>query len=74
MYAYDVNGDGKADIITSLAAHGYGLAWFEQTADGWTKHVITGTQPGEGETGIIFSQIARDRSRGHEWRRTSRTS
>ncbi len=60
MYAYDVNGDGKADIITSLAAHQYGLAWFEQTNDGgvqgWTKHMITGTKPGEGETGIIFSQ------------------
>ena len=61
MYAYDVNGDGKADIITSLAAHGYGLVWFEQTNEGgvqgWTKHLITGTKPGEGETGIIFSQL-----------------
>jgi hypothetical protein len=60
MYATDVNGDGKADIITSLAAHGFGLAWFEQTNDGgaqgWTKHMITGTKPGEGETDVIFSQ------------------
>jgi FG-GAP-like repeat len=60
MYATDVNGDGKADIITSLAAHQYGLAWFEQTneggAQGWTRHMITGTKPGEGDTGIIFSQ------------------
>jgi len=59
MYAYDVNGDGKADIVTSLAAHQYGLAWFEQTnvdgAQGWTRHLITGTKPGEG-TGVIFSQ------------------
>ncbi|HWY77189.1 MAG TPA: VCBS repeat-containing protein, partial [Verrucomicrobiae bacterium] len=30
MYAYDVNGDGKNDVITALAAHGYGLAWYEQ--------------------------------------------
>jgi len=58
MYAYDVNGDGRTDVITSIAAHGYGLAWFEQMKDGsWTKHLITGTKPGEGETGIIFSQI-----------------
>jgi hypothetical protein len=60
MYAYDVNGDGKNDIITSLAAHGYGVAWFEQTDDGgvpgWVKHLIVGTKPGEGETGILFSQ------------------
>jgi hypothetical protein len=30
MYVYDVNGDGKNDVITSLAAHEYGLAWYEQ--------------------------------------------
>src|SRR5712672_633409 len=30
MLVYDVNGDGLNDVITSLDAHGYGLAWFEQ--------------------------------------------
>jgi len=64
MYAYDVNGDGKTDVITSLAAHGYGLAWFEQTnkdsMQGWTKHMITGTKPGEGETGNNFFANPRD--------------
>lgn len=30
MYAYDVNGDGLNDVITSYAAHGYGLVWYEQ--------------------------------------------
>ena len=30
MYAYDVNGDGLNDVITSFAAHGYGLVWYEQ--------------------------------------------
>ena len=30
MYAYDVNGDGLNDIITGLAAHAFGLAWYEQ--------------------------------------------
>lgn len=62
MYGYDVNGDGKTDVITSLAAHGYGLAWFEQTTDaqgitGWTKHLITGTPKEPGETGIVLSQL-----------------
>jgi len=56
MYVHDVNRDGRPDIITSLAAHGYGLAWFEQTADGWKQHLITGTPAEPGETGIVFSQ------------------
>ncbi len=29
MYAYDVDGDGDNDVITSLNAHGFGLAWYE---------------------------------------------
>jgi hypothetical protein len=56
MYVYDVNGDGKPDVITSLAAHGYGLAWFEQTADGWKQHLIIGTPTEAGETSVVFSQ------------------
>jgi hypothetical protein len=66
MFAYDVNGDGKNDIITALAAHQYGVAWFEQTDDGgvtgWRRHLLTGTpgpdgKPGApGELGITFSQ------------------
>ncbi|MGJ8634291.1 MAG: FG-GAP repeat domain-containing protein [Luteolibacter sp.] len=56
MFAYDVNGDGLSDVITALNAHGYGLAWFEQTPDGWVKHLITGTPDEAGETGVIFSQ------------------
>ena len=30
MSVADVNGDGLADFIASLNAHGFGLAWFEQ--------------------------------------------
>ena len=60
MFAYDVNGDGKNDVITSLAAHGYGLAWFEQTNDGgaigWTKHLVVGEKPEENPQGVAFSQ------------------
>src|ERR1022692_2226219 len=36
----DVNGDGRNDIVTSMA-HNYGIFWLEQGADGhWTKHII----------------------------------
>ena len=34
MSVYDVNGDGLNDVVTSLQAHGFGLAWFEQKRDG----------------------------------------
>ncbi|HVR63538.1 MAG TPA: VCBS repeat-containing protein [Polyangia bacterium] len=47
MFAYDVNGDGTPDIVASLAAHGYGVAWFEQKAGTFTQHVIVG---GPGDT------------------------
>ncbi|HEX4684415.1 MAG TPA: FG-GAP-like repeat-containing protein [Gemmatimonadaceae bacterium] len=30
---YDVNGDGLNDLVTGLAAHGFGLSWFEQKRD-----------------------------------------
>jgi hypothetical protein len=43
MYALDVNGDGRADIVTGMG-HDYGVCWFEQNADGtWTQHVIDNT-------------------------------
>ena len=41
MLTTDVDGDGDADVVTSLAAHGSGLAWYEQTSAGaFTEHVI----------------------------------
>jgi Domain of Unknown Function (DUF1080) len=47
ILVHDVNGDGLADVITSLNAHGPGLAWFEQqkNAQGtisWKRHLIMG--------------------------------
>lgn len=59
MYAYDVDGDGDADVITSLNSHGWGLAWFEQTEKGkFTKHLIVHKPEDAAEYGgIAFSQI-----------------
>jgi hypothetical protein len=42
---YDVNGDGLNDVVTSLEAHGWGLAWYEQKRDKsgaitFTEHMI----------------------------------
>jgi hypothetical protein len=40
MNLLDLNGDGRKDLLTGMA-HDYGLAWYEQTADGgWVQHVI----------------------------------
>ncbi|MFO1447171.1 MAG: VCBS repeat-containing protein [Opitutaceae bacterium] len=61
MYTYDVNGDGLADVVTSIAAHGYGISWFEQALakDGtrtWTERTITSRQGGEKVADVQFSQ------------------
>lgn len=43
MYVIDINGDGRPDILTTMA-HNYGVCWFEQMADGqWTQHTIDNT-------------------------------
>ncbi len=50
MFAYDFDGDGDNDILTSLAAHGFGIAWFEQIkndkgAIDFIKHELMPTDP-----------------------------
>jgi hypothetical protein len=61
MYAYDVNGDGLNDVISSLAAHGYGLAWFEQYREGseikFRDHTFMNKEPAENRYGLKFSQL-----------------
>jgi len=61
MYAYDVNGDGLNDVITGLAAHAFGLAWYEQvkSPDGITfkKHLIMGQRKEENRYGVKFSEL-----------------
>ena len=43
MYVVDINKDGRADILTTMA-HSYGVLWFEQTADGgWMRRMIDST-------------------------------
>jgi len=33
MVGDDIDGDGDLDVASTLSAHGYGLAWYEQRAD-----------------------------------------
>ncbi len=61
MYAYDVDGDGENDVITSIAAHGYGLAWYENVkANGeitFKEHLFVNKEPKENKYGVQFSQL-----------------
>jgi putative membrane-bound dehydrogenase-like protein len=57
MLVDDIDGDGDADFITSLNAHGYGVAWFEQTAPGkFARHNIVGERSTDSDYGVVFSQ------------------
>ncbi|HMJ91306.1 MAG TPA: VCBS repeat-containing protein [Candidatus Acidoferrum sp.] len=64
MYAYDVNKDGLPDVVSALAAHNYGLAWFEQLKEKnekgdaqFKRHLIMGKKPAENKYGLVFSQL-----------------
>jgi hypothetical protein len=61
MFAYDVNGDGKNDVITSLVAHGFGLAWFEQVqkdgAISFRRHIIMNDKAEDNRYGVKFSMV-----------------
>lgn len=61
MYAYDVDGDGDQDVITSLAAHDFGLAWYEQTRQGdeirFERHDIMGSKRTDNKYGFVISEL-----------------
>jgi len=54
----DFDADGDADVVTSLNAHGYGLAWFEQVEPGkFARHDILGASSTDNPHGVCFSQL-----------------
>ncbi|MEK6233380.1 MAG: VCBS repeat-containing protein, partial [Planctomycetales bacterium] len=61
LHAYDVDGDGDNDVITSLAAHGYGLSWFEQVKKegkiDFVQHEILSAKANQKLNGVQFSQL-----------------
>ncbi|MBI5385763.1 MAG: VCBS repeat-containing protein [Verrucomicrobia bacterium] len=60
IYAYDFNGDGLNDVLTTLNPHGFGLVWYEQVKDAgqisFKQHTITGREPKDSKYGVKFSQ------------------
>jgi hypothetical protein len=61
MAVYDVNGDGLNDVVTSMQAHGFGLAWYEQKRDAagkisFVEHAIMGDRSAKNAGGVVFTQ------------------
>ncbi len=59
---FDVNGDGLNDVVTSLQAHGWGLAWFEQkrSASGeisFVEHMVMDDHSGDKPNAVAFSEL-----------------
>ena len=62
MAVYDVNGDGLNDVVTSLEAHGWGLAWFEQkrgadTTPTFVRHMIMDNFQTANAGGVTFTEL-----------------
>ena len=62
MEIYDVNGDKLPDVVTSLAAHGFGLAWYEQKRDvggavSFIEHQIMGDFAASNPGDVTFSEL-----------------
>ena len=60
-FAYDVNGDGLNDVVTSLEGHGFGLAWFEQKRDAagtisFERHMIMDDFANP-NNGVVFAAL-----------------
>jgi hypothetical protein len=61
MAVFDVNGDGLADVVTVLQAHGFGIAWFEQKRDAsgtisFVEHMIADDYASKNAGGVTFSE------------------
>jgi len=62
MAVYDVNGDGLNDVVTSLNAHGFGLAWFEQKRDkdgkiSFERHMIMDDYSTKNPGDVTYSEL-----------------
>lgn len=60
IHVTDVDGDGDGDVIATIAAHGYGVSWFEQVSAAgepdFVEHPILPGAAGAALDGVQFSQ------------------
>ena len=60
IFVDDLDGDGDSDVISSLHAHAWGLAWFEQHRDqgevAFRMHRVMGTRDEIDRYGVAFTQ------------------
>jgi hypothetical protein len=59
MFAMDVDRDGRSDVVTSLAAHGYGFSWFRaRTAAGgglaFDEHPVLPATPNQSASSRLW--------------------
>ena len=62
LLVFDIDGDGKNDVVTSWHCHHYGLLWYRQIqdADGqiaWEKHVIMPVEPDLNSDALRITQM-----------------
>ena len=62
MYAYDFDGDGDNDVVSSQNAHGRGLCWFEQRGEspdniGFVRREILGASASDNPYALTLSQM-----------------
>jgi len=58
ILVHDFDGDGDSDIVSSIRAHGFGLAWYEQTEPGrFSRRDIMGESSTDNPHGVCFSQL-----------------
>ena len=61
MCVYDINGDKLNDVVTSMQAHVFGMAWFEQKRDAggkisFVRHMISDDFASKNAGGVTFSR------------------
>lgn len=61
MLVDDFDGDGDADVVSSLNAHAYGLSWFEQVREQgkitFREHTILNNSAEPNADGVSFSEL-----------------